>query len=698
MKVNMYKNFKSCRGEFELTAVLEGIQRGKWSKAVNQVRLLFAENRNEEAGNLKKTLISATLSGLYSGRRGMRYLKQYNFALIIDIDHVPQERMEEIRQVIREDVHTYADFLSPSGTGRKAIFLLEQTARYESDELVSFHAAAYNQVADYLEQKINFPVDRSGKDIQRIFFVSYDPELYVNARCCPFPVVFEPAAGDVAPQPKAAANKRKKPVAANGDKSIAERFRQSIYRVSRKGKYEPGNRNNYCFRLMCECNREGIPAPEAEALLKAKFSDLPVDEAEQIRQSAYAKVEEFNLNQQPAKNSKKGESRHTPLPKIEAFLSKIYDFRYNVVTDMVEYSNIEKDLPWEPLSDRFELSCWRAVLKAGMFIGSKSLHGLLASDFSPAYHPYTTYFDSLPPWDGTDYIAQWAARVPVADPEFFEFCFRKWLVALVASLLCDSIINHTMIILCGKQGEGKSTFGIHLLPPELRAYYSCASIDPAQNESLLRLSTRALICLDELESLSPRRWEMLKEFITLQEVDTRKVWRMNPQKYPHRASMMAFVNNTDILTDISGTRRFLSFEVTGPINNREEIPYAGMYAQAYALMQSGFTFWFKEKDVEKVNLHNEDFRVRTLEEELFHSYYRAPEGDDEVFSMSASQIIGRLCYKCNINSSQMKAVTLGRILKKTLSCHRVKGVTQFLVHELSQGEIDQQKKIIPPAS
>ncbi|GAK38148.1 putative helicase [Bacteroides graminisolvens DSM 19988 = JCM 15093] len=64
------------------------------------------------------------------------------------------------------------------------------------------------------------------------------------------------------------------------------------------------------------------------------------------------------------------------------------------------------------------------------------------------------------------------------------------------------------------------------------------------------------------------------------------------QKLRHYASFIGTSNHKDLLTDISGSRRFACIEVTASINMSHPIHYERLYSQAIISLYSGERYWF----------------------------------------------------------------------------------------------------------
>ena len=135
------------------------------------------------------------------------------------------------------------------------------------------------------------------------------------------------------------------------------------------------------------------------------------------------------------------------------------------------------------------------------------------------------------------------------------------MIAVVACALNPEISNHTVLVLQGKQGLGKSTWFRNLLPEALKSYAYPGELDPSNKDTMVYLSECLIINLDELASLNKGKESALKEVITKSEIKVRKVYRRNPESLIRRASFTGSVNDPQILTDTTGSRRFLIHEV-----------------------------------------------------------------------------------------------------------------------------------------
>ena len=333
-------------------------------------------------------------------------------------------------------------------------------------------------------------------------------------------------------------------------------------------------------------------------------------------------------------------------------------------------------------------------------ITSREVMTALQSDLIPQVHPLREYILSLHPWGGKvdwiDFVAQ-QVRVthsvescrmvqngvesssaentmlhnatqplhnttPNADL-LWRLCFKKWFVAMVASWMKDEVVNHQVLVLIGRQGIFKTTWLEHLIPPHLRAY-ACklANSNDLNKDERLRIAEFGLISLDEIDSMNNRELNQLKSIITSSDVNERAAYAYTKERRVRLASFCASGNRRDFLTDITGNRRWLPFEVESIQNPFYTImPYKQMYAQAWALAQDpNFNYWFELDEIDVLEQHNLQFRDESNEEQLLPILFDVPaEGRGEF--MTTAQISERLVTYGNIKKP-MALSRLGMVL------------------------------------
>ena len=285
---------------------------------------------------------------------------------------------------------------------------------------------------------------------------------------------------------------------------------------------------------------------------------------------------------------------------------------------------------------------------------------------------------------------------PSADA-LWRICFKKWFVAMVASWMYDEVVNHQVLVLIGRQGIYKTTWLEHLIPPHLRDYCcKLANATQLNKDDRLRIAEFGLINLDELDAMTPRELNAMKSIITATDVNERVAYGYTKERRIRLASFCASSNRREFLTDITGNRRWLPFEVENIQNPFfTTLPYDLMYAEAWALAQDpSFSYWFDLDEIEVLEEHNETFRALESEADLLPILFDIPAKGKGEF-MTTAQISERLVTYGNIKKP-MSLYKLSTILK-TWKYPKVrvgeKRISGWLVYQFSQEERDARQKI-----
>ena len=287
--------------------------------------------------------------------------------------------------------------------------------------------------------------------------------------------------------------------------------------------------------------------------------------------------------QKETKKSKDGKPRErkpnwqeytATVEDIKAFLNDRVMLRYNVVTrrtechQLAEFADeIPEQVLWEPISDRVVNTLWRE-LSAQKATRIQDVWRVIESDYVPEYDPFRFYLSRLPPWndDHPDYIMELSLSVNVRGDSDEQLLFydylKKWLVAMVAGWVDDTVVNNVMLVLIGEQGSFKTTWFNYLLPPELKTYfYTKTNANRMTKDDLLTLTQYGLICCEELDTMRPSELNQLKAAMTMPAVDERAAYARYHEHRKHIASFCGTGNNVQFLSDSTGNRRWLPFEI-----------------------------------------------------------------------------------------------------------------------------------------
>ena len=245
------------------------------------------------------------------------------------------------------------------------------------------------------------------------------------------------------------------------------------------------------------------------------------------------------------------------------------------------------------------------------------------------------------------------------EQERWHYYLRKWLVAMVASWLSNDTVNNVILVLIGEQGAFKTTWFNYLLPPELKQYfYTKTNANRMSKDDLLTLAQYALVCCEELDTMRPSELNQLKAVVTMPSIDERAAYAHYHEHRQHIASFCGTGNNPQFLSDPTGNRRWLPFEVEHIVSPREHpFDYDTIYAEAYALYKSGFKYWFEKEEIQELNKHNREFETPHLEKELVDLYFRKPGPAEAGEFMSVARALQIISAGI---SQKLSAVNVGR--------------------------------------
>ena len=388
---------------------------------------------------------------------------------------------------------------------------------------------------------------------------------------------------------------------------------------------------------------------------------------------------------------------------------------------------------WQPISDRIVNTLW-SQMSSVLRVNIQDVYRVIESDYVPVFNPFVEYLESLPEWhEGDhDYIADLAATVkikgeqehiesPQADSSLFTLrsslpsqeadsslftlpsslpsqeadsslftlrsSLKKWLVGMVAGWISEDVVNNVILVFIGEQGAYKTTWFNYLLPPQLKQYfYTNTNANRMTRDDLLTLAQYGLVCCEELDTMRPAELNQLKAAVTMPSIDERAAYAHFHEHRKHIASFCGTGNNVSFLSDPTGNRRWLPFEVESIVSPRDHpFCYEGIYSQALALYKSGFTFWFTKEEIQEQNRHNRKFETPRLEHELVDLYFRRPlEHENSMFMTSSRvlQIIGSGI------TQKLSATRIGMAFSE-LGFQRVRyhGIRGYLVMQRTAEEI-----------
>ena len=362
-----------------------------------------------------------------------------------------------------------------------------------------------------------------------------------------------------------------------------------------------------------------------------------------------------------SREGKQNKVSRTMLEDLEVCLFSNYVFRFNVLTEQTEFC--KKGEKVFHLVDQRALNtfCMEAR-KQGVNCWDKDVSRLLLSQQIADFHPFSDYMEKLPEWDGVDRVSELARRV--SDEALWVSGFHRWMLGMVAQWMklegqCANAV--APLLVSTEQGRCKSTFCSIILPEELQLFYidkfDLTSVSGCEQ----KLSQFGLINMDEFDRYSVRSMANLKNLMQLKKLTFRKSHRSYYSQLPRIASFIGTSNQKELLTDTTGSRRFLCVEVKGKIDCTRP-NYAQLYAQLKAELLAGERFWFTSEEEKEIQEHNRFFYRQSPEQEIFFRCFRLPKEGEEAMLLSPTEIFCRLQKKYPAAFRGSNVVNMGRML------------------------------------
>ena len=674
MKVSIFHDM-TCK--LPLPGLLEGV--ANLVRTDEKLAVFTRSYRQTGSKTFKNESQLFAVPCLFEGGKGRSNIRQLTGMSLVDFDHVfPTDgtadkadttALHELKAKIIADPHTLMSYITMSGNGLRVIFTYEIAPEFsgipkDEDEVKKFEAyyqQAFYAGNAYYEKLLGAKADMQCKNITRLSGLAHDPEVFLRPQSEVTPFTAEEistAATAYVKQSKE--DKQMQRIQTYFDTLIAPQLAKA------KIEFRSGSHNDYVMRVGYKLAERRFSKKVALRWAMQKFGqDYP--DTEQVINSCFANAAPHG--KQGGGGDSRGDSKTATVEEIKSFLDGHISLRFNEITSRVEY-----EIPADntdarrfiPVNDRIVNSLW-SQMSTITRVNIQDMYRVIESDYVPVFNPFKAYLNNLcqsvKSVGDRDYIQELAQTVRVKGGEqeqmLWHLYLKKWLVGMVASWISDDVVNNVILVLIGEQGAYKTTWFNYLLPPPLKQYfYTKTNANRMSKDDILTLAQYALVCCEELDTMRPAELNQLKAAVTMPSIDERAAYAHYHEHRKHIASFCGTGNNTQFLSDPTGNRRWLPFEVESIVSPRDHpFHYEGIYSQALALYKSGFQYWFTKEEIQELNRHNRQFETPRLEHELVDLYFRKPTDSELGEFMSVARALQMIS---NGISQKLSAVNVGR--------------------------------------
>ena len=647
---------KEVINRVELAAMANAIKTGLIEKTVRHTRELYhlmnphrlpdGQVSTDWEGGVKLPRICFAAD--YMKRKGGWKMMAYNGLVVLEVNDLQTyEKAVEIRELAKKLPETMLCFLGGSGRSVKIVCRGElyhdkvvnengNEKRLPKDEadICQFHLNLYNTARRAYQNQFGFDIEFLEPRIDRTVYMSADPEAVFNADARPF---YADTEQHEMLQPVV--------ISREEDHLMPGRTVTRTYHLNWTfivdtvmGHYfelpDEDREATLLMQIASMCLDQGIPKAHAQGLTML-HPVLNRDKllVEKIFQTVYSVAEQEAYRKKHKIRPLKSVPDDTiQAMKTEIFLNSNYELRKNLLTGVAEYrEKFSDDQRFKPLTEEVRNDMTLRATELGLKSWDRDVNRFIDSTRIEQYDPVNTWLDKLPKWNGHDYIADLAKRVPTEQPHWEKY-LRMWLVGMVAQWReSDKQLTGNALtpLLIGRQGCGKTRFCKIILPPELRDYYNDKLNFKNEFDLNIALTSFALINIDEFDKTSNSQQIVLKYLLSSSDVKFRPPYGKTIKLYRRYTSFIGTTNQLKPLVDPTGSRRFVCVGVTGNINFEDNLEHYQLFAQALHLFNNGERHWLEDDEIQTLIEENEPFQKLNDLVEMIGETFRRPKETEQ---------------------------------------------------------------------
>ncbi|MBU3661186.1 MAG: hypothetical protein FGM14_15040 [Flavobacteriales bacterium] len=584
----------------------DGIKNGRWQDEVLDYR----------TGKRKKdTLTSLTPSGVFSVRN-VKSLMEHSGFICLDVDAKDQIGTIDIESLMKDEF-VNAIHASCSGNGGYAIYVKIVGEK---------HLEAYLGLEHYFFVNYSIVLDKACKDVSRLRFVSYDPDIYINEKSKIFKSYLKK---------KEVERNNWKPLVVKSDFddmvnqassmnlfdsyddyirlafSLTSHFGidgksyfHSLCSSSSKYNYEKAERD---YTTASKRNETGITIAFTYWKFKDAGIQLVSEKTEQIK--TIAKLTENPKQVLKEMNIKDDdnildqlEKPNTEKTEIDLIIEmiRLSKVRFNEITRNFEFGNEEMT---DRILAKFYTNVWQKIDDG---ISKDKIWTLIQNkDNSESYNPIHNFFyknEHLKPkglfdelckcFEIEQQIAMENGIYKVND--YLEVFLKKWLLGIIGSSF--GTYSLMILVLTGEQGIRKTEFFRNLLPDELRKFYAESNLDEGKDSEVL-MTKKILIIDDEFGGKSKKDATKLKRLSSQQTFSVRMPYGRISEDLQRLAVLGGTSNDYDVINDPTGNRRIIPINlISFDFEKYKKINKVELFMELYHEWKENKLGWFLTKN------------------------------------------------------------------------------------------------------
>lgn len=624
-------------------------------------------------GNTPDPFPAVMPSALAEGGHGKDKITEYTGIICMDIDGIG-DTIKETRERLQSDPHLLACFESRGGNGL-ALFFRYPKPRSNSKDPNAHHVKYWRALQKYLADKYYIEADRQTNNVNRLRFVSHDPNLYHNPDAATWTKAYEREVSPLPQYERASLQSDLDYVIEQVQRNYVDLTQDSYDNVLRIGlplaakygesgrgyfhqlcqysaKYDAdwsdrkydnfvrtanGRRGMGTLFLLAKENGLEIRHPDnAAALLDAGF----VKKNGKPKQEALAELAEKHPDVTPqdleviyhavdaSQAASAGPQGFTLVDRGLAFIKTKYNPLYDTIKQRVRLNGkIMDNRAFNGLVADFMRNF------DGQKGASKDLaRTLLESNEIPETNLFLDYLKSLPAPSGNAFKNAVEA-IPTTSLELMPdgtpyayWVLRKWLLGLMATVV-DGKSNDIVPVFCGKHGRNKSAWFANVLPPHLSDdYYTENSV---QDDVQLLLSSFLIVCDEEFGGISQKDEKRFKALVSAKRMSLRKKFQTYMDNVHRTASLCGTSNTDQLFSDLTGNRRICPIRIGEMTRDMvKTIDHDDLLSEIYHAYIGGEQEWPTFEEIDWITEYTDQYRRREdLEDRIAATFVAGIDGD-----------------------------------------------------------------------
>ena len=563
----------------------------------------------------------------------------YNGLVVVEVNNLPTyEKAVEVRDQAKKMPETLMCFLGASGKSVKIVCrgeLFGGGIPTNDKDIQQFHLNLYETARRAYMNQFGFDIEYLEPRLDRTVYVSADPEMGFNPNARPF--YADTQKHDV-PQPVS--------ISRESDMLMPGRTVKRTYRLewlfiidTTLGHYfelpDEDRLETLLMLIATRCLNQGIPLAFAQGMTM-EHPALNTDVL--LLKKTFEAVYAVTLQADYMKKHKIKPLQSIPkdtlqMMKTEIFLNENFEMRKNLMTGVAEYcEKYSNDQIFKPLTEEVRNDMTMRATELGLKSWDRDVNRFIDSTRIEQYDPVNTWLDSLPQWNGHDYIKELAARVPTTQPHWEKY-LRMWLIGMVAQWReSDKQLTGNALtpLLIGRQGCGKTRFCKIILPPELREYYNDKINFKNEFDLNIALTMFAMINIDEFDKTTASQQIVLKYLLSSAEVKFRPPYGKTIMQFRRYTSFIGTTNQQKPLVDPTGSRRFVCVAIDNDknIDFEDNLEHQQLFAQVLHLFNQGERYWLDNEEIATLIKENEPYQKLNDLVEMIGESFRKPKAGE----------------------------------------------------------------------